>query len=273
MLLCEDMDITKQIVAIHTYSNLPTAAGKNLQLLLLFLLFLLFIGGVNPVWAEPVVYLDQAAFVDAIAALGQSAVHEGFENDSAWGSVRSTTGGGSFTAPFIISKGLKWSANNPDSEITTGHGPARNGLWGFYSLPHGSYHAADPRSLCYVPGACGDGWRGEAVEGELIAIGGWIDTNIPFAELGLFLGEYPLNEVDFGETCDPPESEDCFSNSVITTAQQFWGVIETQGFSVFEFRELEGKLEIDGGDIKYIYADDFWFAFRNTDMMHRDGFE
>jgi hypothetical protein len=248
------------------------AADKN-RYLIRFACLLLAAAGSAVAWAEPVVFLDQDEFVNALSVLGFSAIHEGFENDSVWGSVRSTISTGRFTASSITSKGLTWSANNPDSEITTGHGPARQGDWGFYSLPHGSYGNTVPRSICFVPGACGDGWHARAVEGELVAMGGWIDTNTPFAKLGLYLGEHPQNKVKFGETCDPPDSENCFSNSVITNALKFWGVIDTQGFSAVEFRELEGKLEFDGGDIKFIFADDFWFAFRNTDRISRDGFE
>ena len=37
-------------------------------------------------------------------------------------------------------------------------------------------------------------------------------------------------------------------------------MIDPDGFSAFEFRELEGKLEPLGGDIKYIFADDFFFV-------------
>ena len=236
-------------------------------------LLLFLMTGVTPVWGEPVVYLDQAEFVAALSNLGYTAIHEGFEDDSDWGSVRSPDVGDRFTADSIISKGLIWSSNNPASDITTGHGAAHSGDWGFYSLPHGSYDFTVPRSDCFVPGACGDGWRGVSVEGDLVAIGGWIDTNTPFAKLGLYLGEYPQNQVDFGETCDPPESENCSSNSVITNSSKFWGVIDTQGFSMFEFRDLEGKLEFDGGDIKFIYADDFWFAFHNSDVTFKNGFE
>jgi hypothetical protein len=221
--------------------------------------------------AEPVVYLDQDEFITAISGLGYNAVHEGFESDAAWGSVRSSIVGGTFTAPEISHRGVRWTANNMISGITTGEGPVRTGTWGFFTLPHGNY--TDPNSDCLAPEECGDGWRGAAVEGEFVAIGGWVETNTPFAKLGLYLGNYPVNPVDLGETCDPPDSENCFSNSVVTTQHQFWGVIEPAGFTNFEFRELEGKLEIDGGDIKYIFADDFWFALRGAETIFENGFE
>jgi len=50
------------------------------------------------------------------------------------------------------------------------------------------------------------------------------------------------------------------SNAKIGTSPKFFGVIDALGFSKFEFRELEGKLEPGGGDIKFIFADDFSFA-------------
>lgn len=36
---------------------------------------------------------------------------------------------------------------------------------------------------------------GKAEEGLLVAIGGWLDTNTPYASIGLFLGVYPNNEL------------------------------------------------------------------------------
>lgn len=238
-------------------------------------LLLLFVASaaIPPVRAEPAVYLDESDFLDALSALDQTALHEGFEDEAAWGTVRSTVPGGSFTAPGIAHQGMVWAANNLTSEITTGGGPARTGDWGFYSLPHGSYSAPDPGTDCFVPGDCGDGWRGSAQEGELVAIGGWITTNTPYAKLGLYLDEYPARAVDFGETCDPPESEKCVSNDIVDTSHRFWGVIDVAGFASFEFRELEGKLEIGGGDLKYIFADDFWFSFRNSGVIFKNGFE
>ena len=35
--------------------------------------------------AEPVVYLDETAFLDALDGLGYTPVHEGFEDDATWG--------------------------------------------------------------------------------------------------------------------------------------------------------------------------------------------
>ena len=62
-------------------------------------------------------------------------------------------------------------------------------------------------------------------------------------------------------------------NSTIGTTPKFFGVIDDVGFDLFEYRELEGKLEIDGGDIKLIFSDDFSFAFGEPDRLFHDGFE
>ena len=56
-------------------------------------------------------------------------------------------------------------------------------------------------------------------------------------------------------------------------AKQFFGVIDEAGFERFEYRELEGILELNGGDTKNIFADDFSFATGPSTMIFRDGFE
>ena len=219
--------------------------------------------------AQPVAYLDEAAFLDAIAGLCRTAIHEGFEDDATWGNVR----GLAQAAPAVSSQGLTWTSNNLTSNITTGAGAAITGQYGFYSYAHGSYSNPDPGTDCLIPGDCGDGFRGSADAGTLVAIGGWIDTNTPFAKIGLFLGEYPDNPIGFGETCTPPGSENCSNNAVIGTTPEFFAVIDEAGFDRFEYRELEGKLEIDGADIKLIFADDFYYAFDDPNRLFCDGFE
>lgn len=223
--------------------------------------------GMNSVLAAPVAYIDEASFLADLGSLGYVQVHEGFESEAVWGVTRDQV------VAQVTSSGMVWTANNPTSGITTGTGSALTGLYGFYSIPHGSYNNPPPGVTCFTPGECGDGWRGRAADGLIYAIGGWVETNTPFAKIGLFLGEYPDNEVDFGETCDPPESENCYGNSTIGTTPQFFGVIDPDGFERFEYRELEGKLEIDGGDIKYIFSDDFYFVLSESDVVFRNGFE
>ena len=190
--------------------------------------------------AAPVAYIDESIFLADLAALSYVVAHEGFEDDSVWGDYRSGVPGGFNTVGEVTNLGMTWTSNFLAGEITTGTGPARSGLYGFYAIPHGSYATTDPGADCLIPGECGDGWRGRVSEGLIYAIGGWIETNTPFAKIGLFIGEYPDNGMDFGETCDPPESENCFGNAKIGTAPKFFGVIDTQGFDRFEFRDLAG---------------------------------
>jgi hypothetical protein len=219
--------------------------------------------------AAPEVYLDETTFLNELAAMGYAAIHEGFEDDAVWGAVRSPA-----KAPAVSSQGATWSANNLSSEITTGNGPALTGEWGFYSLPHGSYDTPDPGASCFNPEECGDGFRATANTGAFIAHGGWIETNTPFAKLGIYLGNYPDNPIDLGETCDPPGSENCQGNDILGTESKFFGVIDPAGFERIEYRELEGKLEPPGGgDLKYIFADDFYFGLEDGEVIFSDGFE
>lgn len=225
------------------------------------------------VTAEPIAFVDEDQFLAAAAALGWSLVQEGFEDDGDWGFVRTSIVDGVHSAPIVTAQGLVWTANNLSSEITTSEGAARSGQWGVYSYPHGSYGAPDPGTDCYVPGECGDGFRGRPEIGMLRAVGGWVRTNTPYAKIGLFLGDYPDHPVDFGETCDPPGSDHCVDNAIIGTTERFFGVIDEAGFEGFEYRELEGKLELGGGDLKYIFADDFRISGVGGPLIFRDGFE
>ncbi|MEQ8495745.1 MAG: hypothetical protein RLW42_16155, partial [Gammaproteobacteria bacterium] len=175
-------------------------------------------------------YSDEASFLAALGNLGMPIYREGFESP-AWDHVRTTISGGVASAVTVTRLGMTWSANNQSSEITTSSGAARNGSWGVYATPHGSYTAPDPGTDCNIPGDCGDGLRGDAGTRSLLGIGGWFDTNTPFAKLGLFLGSY---------TGDPA---DAVIDATIGTTPVFFGMIVPAGFSTVEFRELEGKTE------------------------------
>jgi len=186
--------------------------------------FCVFLG--SGALGQPVAYTDETAFLIALANQGYIPVAEGFEDDAAWGSVRTQT------APSVANLGITWSSSSANNDITTGTGPARTGTWGFYSLPHGDY-----------ANGITDGWHGVADQ-PLVAIGGWIDTNTVPAGISLYLDGNAQNPVDFGGA------------SALTGAYQFFGVIDPAGFSAFDFRETEGTI----GDQKLIFADDFTFA-------------
>ena len=87
--------------------------------------------------AQVLTFGDEGAFLAALTAHNLVPVQESFEDDVAWGAVRSSIVGGSFMAPSVTSAGVTWAANNAGSGITTGSGPARTGAWGFFQLPHG----------------------------------------------------------------------------------------------------------------------------------------
>jgi hypothetical protein len=179
-------------------------------------------------------FRDETAFLNAVAALGLDPTTEGFEDDEAWGEVRSTIVGGNHTAPHIDSMGVRWTGNNPASEVTTSDGPPHTGVWGFYELPHGSYLSGTD---CQLPGNCTDGFRG-STSPVVYGVGGWIE--------GLFGSkiEFILDGgriVDFGDA------------STVGTIHEFFGVVDPAGFRSFEVHELEGTID----DAKYIWADDF----------------
>ena len=203
--------------------------------------------------AATVTYIDEASFLADLNALGHAITHEGFEDDAVWGAARSTVIDGFNTAPTITSQGLTWRSNNPDGNITTSDGAARSGDWGLFAYPHGSYASDGVNGLdCTIPGECGDSFVGEAGSGELLfGIGGWIRTNTPPAELGMFVDGVAQ---DFGETCDS-SGENCVNNASLS-GSAFFGVIDTSGFSSFEYRDLEGTLD----EMKYLFADDFYYA-------------
>jgi hypothetical protein len=209
-------------------------------------------------------YTDEALFLNDLAMLG-SIVHEGFEG-AAWDDVR-TTVFQTMVSPGVSSNGITWTSNNPNGGVTTSSGAASTGDWGIYSSPHGSYDPAttacseeigeDPNPA-YVVGACGDGFIGTADNGVLYGVGGWVRTNTPYAKIGMFIGGYDpddlSNQVKFGESGCDEQGENCtINNAIIGTGHQFFGFIDTAGFTRFEFRELEGS----NYDQKFIFADDF----------------
>jgi hypothetical protein len=190
--------------------------------------------------ADVITFLNQSEYLTAISTLNFAAVHEGFESNSTWGSLRSTISGGPQTAQSVTSHGVTWTSNNSFSEVTTSSGAARTGNWGFYSLPHGYFgspnHAAD------VP----DGFVGTSTE-VLYGVGGWIRTNTPVAGISLSLD---FVQVDFG---DLPGGGD---PTALGTTYKFFGAIDTAGFRSFRWQETEGTFE----DQKLIFADDFRYA-------------
>ncbi len=184
--------------------------------------------------ADIIPFTDQASYSAMLSSLGYGSRRERFEDDAAWGSVRTTISGGPQTAPSITNLGITWQANNTNSQVTTGSGAARTGQWGFFTLPHGD------------PPLIGDGFTGTSAE-TIYGVGGWIRTNTPPAGISLWLdiGLPGATQVDFG------------GNDVLSDGSHaFFGVINTDGFTRFDYLETEFDLD----ELKFIFADDFTFA-------------
>lgn len=182
-------------------------------------------------------FLDETAFLNSLAAQGFDSTVESFEDDDVWGSVRSGIVGGNHTAAIINSMGIEWTGNNDISEVTTGTGPPRTGLWGFYELPHGSYLTGVD---CHLPGNCTDGFIGTSSP-ALFGVGMWLTAG-GSAKVELILDGNRI--AGFG------------NNSGVGNAHKFFGVIDPDGFNSFEVHELEGTQ----GDAKLLFADDITFG-------------
>lgn len=192
----------------------------------------LVVATTGPARAARTAYTNELAYRAALASLGLTAIHEGFEDDAAWGAVRTTIVGGTHAAPSVTSQGVTYLPNVSTAEVTTGDGPPHTGTWGFFELPHG-----DPAH------AVRDGWVIERAEG-FFGVGAWIETNTPFAGVDFVIDGDVLHPVDFG---DP----------ILGTQHLFYGVIDTDGFTRAEVRETEAGFP---DELKYLFADDFWIG-------------
>jgi len=198
----------------------------------------------------------EAPYVAKIGDLGYGTFSEGFEDDAAWGSVRRPD-----TAPTVVSQGIAWQTNHPDppasNEITTGDGPARTGLWGIYDPEHG--YATGTPTECDVdtpPLAClfKDGFTGTRQPGEstLHGVGGYFTGQGQPNLVAILDGGAPIA---FGR--------------LIAGGEQFFGVIDTAGFTSFRLEETDGKV----GQERYVFADDFTMAHPAISSIFSDAFE
>ena len=194
--------------------------------------------------AQTLVLNTESSYLAKLAELGYSTFQEGFEDDAVWGSVRSSFSVTN-SAPSITSSGVTWSSNHPaTNEITTGGGPAYTGLWGFYDPGHG--YATGTPTECDVdipPPQClfKDGFTGTRQSGEttLYGVGGYF-SGIAQPNLVMILdGGTPigLGFVPVGDF-------------------QFFGVIDTTGFTTFRVEETDGKV----GQERLVFGDDFTFG-------------
>jgi hypothetical protein len=209
---------------------------RNLVLWLGAAMLLFWIAG--SAHAQITTYTEETAYLNALATSGYGTFEEGFEDNATWGSVRFPN-----AAPSVTSMGIVWTSNHPNavtqpSHITTDSGPARTGLWGFFSSPHGNPGVTD------LLGFIEDGFIGtrQPGAGTLYGVGGWF-TGTFGGQIILILDGDELNPISLGP---------------LTSTHQFYGVIDTTGFSKFEVRETEGTRE----DQKFVFSDDFTFGMQ-----------
>ncbi len=181
----------------------------------------------------------EGAYLAKAAELGLSTFVESFEEDAVWGAVREPA-----TAPSVVSRGITWTSNFSFNDVSTGPGPARSGAWGFFSDPHGDQSGA-PGDRTY------DGFVGTATTpGALLGAGGWIVASQVGSSIDFTVS-------DAGGTTTPV----AFPNTNLGYGHQFFGFIDTAGFSSFEIVETNGAVN----QPFFIFGDDFSFVTSGTD--------
>jgi len=191
--------------------------------------------------AAPVIYTDEAFFLADLATLGGATIYESFEDDVVWADSRNSISSPGST-PTVTSQGIIWTSNYPQNNIATGDvgGSAPDGTYAIYSLPHGETmdsglycdQAEDP-----IPIEC---WQNDGIKieaepgGTLFAFGGLIDT----ANSGKVT--FLLDDVDINGFA-PDNIDNWQRESDFADNWAFVGVINADGFSTAELRELRGK--------------------------------
>lgn len=191
----------------------------------------------------------EAPYLIKLGELGMHNFREGFEDDAAWGMSRSPS-----AVPAAYSNGIKWESNHPDppagNELTTGPGPLRTGQWAVFDANHG--YATGTPAICDVefpPDDClyKDGLTGTREVGEttLYGVGGHFSgTATP--NLAMILdGGVPIR---LGWVSNGPH--------------QFYGVIDSDGFSSFRVEETDGKI----GQARFVFSDDYVFGTTPADV-------
>lgn len=203
---------------------------------------------VSSVASSAIIYLDETDYLDALAGFGYGTIYESFEDGNVW--VRSPA-----LTPSTTSQGLIWKSNFFDSTAgtqggsTTGilGGSVIDGTYGFFSIPHGDATDTglfecdefDGETAAFDdPCWQGDGWVVTSDEGKtLYGIGGWIDDS-GIAKITFLLDGVNVNVDRDGE---------------VISGWTFVGVIDTDGFTSAEIRELRGT----DADQKLIFGDSF----------------
>ena len=181
-------------------------------------------GTVTTCWHE-------TPYLEMLATLGYNMFRESFEG-SIWNTVRSPN-----AAASVTSKNISWTTNHTATNVlTTSVDVARSGSWGVYDQDHG-FSDGTP-GVCDVnnpPANCFpyDGFTGSGT--SLNAVGGYISGNAA-GNISILLDGI---QTDIGKSP--------------SAGHQFFGIIDTAGFSTFQFREMDGKI----GQTFSIFGDDF----------------
>ncbi|MEX1310261.1 MAG: Ig-like domain-containing protein, partial [Candidatus Sulfomarinibacteraceae bacterium] len=180
----------------------------------------------------------EQAYLGKAAELGLSTTVESFEDDVTWAAARSPE-----TAPSVVSQGITWESNFAANEVTTGDGPARSGSWGFYSLPHGDQSGALNDRIY-------DGFTGTASSPDaLLGVGGWVVSQVG-SRVELVI------TYDGGATITPG-----FPDHMVSFIHEFFGFIDTAGFTSFEVVETDGTVN----QPYFVFGDDFSFLGPGAD--------
>ena len=198
---------------------------------------LLMLAGITS--AAPVVYTNEALYLSDLMSLGYLTISEGFEDNAVW-----RPSGSPSLVDSTTSQGLIWKSNYTKSTTGTLGGSVVDGMYGFFSNPHGN--ATDGSFKCEPDEAnfndpCWqyDGWIVESAEGETLhGIGGWFDSTGSGAKVTFLLDGVNVNDARDGD-------------AVLNWT--FVGVIDTDGFTTAEILELRGA----DYDQAFIWGDAF----------------
>jgi hypothetical protein len=185
---------------------------------------LLMLAGITS--AAPVVYTNEALYLSDLMSLGYSTISEGFEDNGVW-----RPSGSPSLVDSTTSQGLIWKSNFTKSTTGTLGGSVVNGMYGFFSNPHGN--DTDGPLFCEPdennfndPCWQYDGWIVESETSEtLYGIGGWIDSDTTGAKITFLLD---------GVNVNPDRDGEAF------LGWTFVGIIDETGFSTVEIVELTG---------------------------------
>jgi hypothetical protein len=181
----------------------------------------------------------EQAYLAKVAELGLSTFVEGAEDDIVWAAARHPD-----TTPDVTSQGVTWTSNFPVNDIATGPGPARNGDWGLYSLPHGDQ--SGPIGTFIRDGFVATGPGPDS----LLGVGGWLVASQLGSRIEFVVG------YDGGSTLTLN-----FPDELLDVVHKFYGFIDTAGFTSIEMVETEGTV----GQPLLIFGDDFSILISGSD--------